>query len=134
MLLASILLIVSMAAGLFAQGSARDADATRQKIAAITALGDRPSLQARQTTLSEGELNALLADENSGLLLPAGVVAPTVSIVGAGRVSARAIVDLDAVRRQKPPSSVLDPMFYLSGRVPVTASAQDEQRGRPVPA
>ena len=106
-----------------AQESKRDAEAVRQKVAAITALGDRPSNQPRQTVLSERELNAALSEDVGGLLqLPAGVVAPTVSILGAGRVSARAVVDLDAVRRQKSRTSVLDPMAYLSGRVPMTVT------------
>jgi hypothetical protein len=112
----------SIAAARFAQGGTGDAEATRQKIATITAFGEHPSRQPRQTTLSEQELNALLADENSGLELPTGVGAPTVAILGPGRVSARAVVDLDAVRKQKPPSSILDPMFYLSGSLPVTAT------------
>jgi hypothetical protein len=45
-----------------------------------------------------------------------------VTIVGDGRVSARAVVDLDAVRRAKSSSSLLDPTSYLTGRLPVTAS------------
>ena len=32
------------------------------------------------------------------------------------------VVDLDAVRRQKAPTSLLDPMNYLTGRLPVTAT------------
>jgi hypothetical protein len=54
--------------------------------------------------------------------LPAGVVEPSVTILGTGRVSGRAVVDLDAVRRQKAPTSLLDPMNYLTGRLPVTAT------------
>jgi hypothetical protein len=54
--------------------------------------------------------------------LPAGVVEPAVSILGTGRLSGRAVVDLDAVRREKKPTSLLDPMNYLSGRLPVAAT------------
>ncbi len=54
--------------------------------------------------------------------LPAGVVEPSVTILGTGRVSGRAVVDLDAVRKQKAPTSLLDPMNYLTGRLPVTAT------------
>ena len=68
--------------------------------------------------------------------IPAGVVDPSIAILGPGRVSGRAIVDLDAVRKQKNPTSLLDPMNYLMGRLPVTATGvlQDEQRRRPVRA
>ena len=38
-----------------------------------------------------------------------------------GRVSGRAVVDLDAVRKQKQ-RGWLDPMGYLTGRLPVTAA------------
>jgi hypothetical protein len=36
-------------------------------------------------------------------------------------LSGRAVVDIDAVKRQKPPSGILDPMYYLSGQLPVAA-------------
>jgi len=49
------------------------------------------------------------------------VVEPLISIMGDGRLSARAIVELDAVRRAKNPTSLLDPMNYLMGKVPVSA-------------
>ena len=42
-------------------------------------------------------------------------------MIGPGRLSARAVVDLDAVRKQKAPTSLLDPMNYLMGRLAVTA-------------
>ena len=54
--------------------------------------------------------------------ISASVVEPYVTIIGGGRVSGRAVVDLDAVRRQKNPTSLLDPMNYLMGRLPVTAT------------
>ena len=47
---------------------------------------------------------------------------PYVAILGSGRVSGRAVVDLDAVRKQKNPTSLLDPMNYLMGKLPVTAT------------
>jgi hypothetical protein len=53
--------------------------------------------------------------------IPVGVVEPSISVLGPGRLSGRAIVDLDAVRKQKAPTSLLDPMNYLVGRLAVTA-------------
>jgi hypothetical protein len=103
------------------RGSKRDAEVLKQKIAAITAFGDRPSNQPRRTTMSEQEVNAYLAFE-AGPDLPSGVVDPTLTILGTGRLTGRAVVDLDAVRKQKNPTSLLDPMYYLSGRLPVTAT------------
>jgi hypothetical protein len=50
------------------------------------------------------------------------VVDPYITILGDGHVAGRATVDLDAVRKQKNPTSLLDPMNYLMGRLQVTAS------------
>jgi hypothetical protein len=101
--------------------SRRDAAALKQKIAAITAQADKPAKQQRRTTVTEGEVNSYIAFE-AREQVPTGVVDPYITILGGGRVSGRAIVDLDAVRKQKNPTSLLDPMNYLMGRLPVTAT------------
>jgi hypothetical protein len=100
----------------------RDVEAFKQKVAAITAFGNHPSRQPRQTALSERELTAFLLEDGGLLQLPAGVVAPTLAIVGPGRFVASAVVDLDAVRRQRNPAHLLDAMSYLSGRLAVSAT------------
>ncbi len=99
----------------------RDATQLKQKIAAITAHGEKPPGQPLRTTVTEGEVNSYIVYE-AREQLPTGVVNPYVTILGAGRVSGRAIVDLDAVRKQKNPTSLLDPMNYLMGKLPVTAT------------
>jgi len=102
--------------------TSRDAASLRQKIATIATFAERQSRAAlpQRTTVLENEVNSYLALEVKDQI-PAGVVDPTVSILGYGRVSGRATVDLDAVRRQQNPTSLLDPASYLTGRVPVTA-------------
>ena len=99
----------------------RDAQVLREKVAAITAEAAKPSKQGRRTTVTENEVNAYLAYD-AGSQIPVGVVDPGVSILGEGRLSGRAVVDLDAFRRQRNPTSIFDPMNYLSGRLPVAAS------------
>jgi len=99
----------------------RDATQLKQKIAAITAHAGKPAGQPLRTTVTEGEVNSYIVYE-AREQLPTGVVDPYVTIVGSGRVSGRAIVDLDAVRKQKNPTSLLDPMNYLMGKLPVTAT------------
>ena len=99
----------------------RDAQVLREKVAAITAEAAKPSKQGRRTTVTENEVNAYLAYD-AGDQIPVGVVDPAVSILGEGRLSGRAVVDLDAFRRQRNPTSIFDPMNYLSGRLPVAAS------------
>ena len=119
-------LVAAVAAGpvfLFAGGqpSKRDADQMRQKVAAIVQASERPRREPLRTTVTEPEVNAYLAFDGRSEL-PAGVIEPVVSILGTGRVAGRAIVDLDEVRKQKKPTSMFDPVGYLTGRVPVEAT------------
>ncbi len=101
--------------------SRHDAALLKQKVATISAHAERATRQARRTTVTENEVNSYLVFE-AREQLPTGVVEPAISILGGGRVSARAVVDLDAVRKQKNPTSLLDPMNYLMGRLPVSAT------------
>jgi hypothetical protein len=99
----------------------RDAEAMKQKVAAISQFAERPGKQPRRTMITESEVNAYLAYE-ARQQLPVGVVDPSVTILGTGRLSGRATVDLDAVRTQRKATGLLDPMTYLTGRLPITAS------------
>jgi hypothetical protein len=98
----------------------RDATLLKQKVAAINAEADKPTKAGRRTIVTESEVNSYLMYE-AREQIPVGVVDPSITVVGANRLSARAIVDLDAVRKQKAPTSLLDPMNYLMGRLAVTA-------------
>ena len=97
-----------------------DALAMKQKVAAITAHGERPKKQGLRTTVTESEVNSYLTYE-LGDSLPTGVAQPSVSALGTGRVSGRAVVDLDAVRKANNSTSLFDLRSYLTGQVPVTA-------------
>jgi hypothetical protein len=101
--------------------SKKDAALLKEKVATITAHGEKATKQPRRTILTENEVNSYLVYDAKEQL-PAGVVDPWVSAVGPGRVTGRAVVDLDAVRKSKNPSGLLDPMNYLFGRLPVTAT------------
>jgi len=113
---------IAAIASLRAEGKAskRDAASLKQKVAAITAHAERPTTTSRRTIVTENEVNSYLVYE-AGDQIPAGVVEPSIAVVGGGRLSGRAVVDLDAVRKQKAPTSLLDPMNYLMGRLAVTA-------------
>jgi len=103
-----------------ARATRRDADLLKQKVATITQFGTKAAKVPRRTTLTESEVNAYLALD-ARRDLPSGVVEPYVAILGTGRLSGRAVVDLDAVRKEKKPTGLLDPRNYLMGRLPVTA-------------
>ena len=118
-LLVSAIAVASIV-GLDAAANKRDAQLAKQKFATINERAEQPSKVARRITLTESEVNSYLVFELREQT-PVGVVDPTVNAVGPGRLSGRAIVDLDAVRKQKAPTSLLDPMNYLMGRLAVTA-------------
>jgi len=71
--------------------------------------------------VTQEELNAFLALDG-GSWLPAGVTQPVLTMVGSGRVTGRAIVDLDAVRQSRKSTGVFDPMSFLAGQLPLTAA------------
>jgi hypothetical protein len=102
------------------RASKRDAALLKQKVATINDRAARPSKVARRITITESEVNSYLVYE-AREQIPVGVVDPSITAIGPGRLSARAVVDLDAVRKQKAPTSLLDPMNYLMGRLAVTA-------------
>jgi hypothetical protein len=112
----AIAAIVSVSAA-----SKRESELLKQKVAQINAHAEKPTQQSHRTIVTEGEVNSYLTYD-AGDQIPKGVVEPSVAILGAGKLSARAVVDLDAVRKAKNATSFFDPMSYLTGRLPVTAA------------
>ena len=103
----------------------QDAERFRAKLTRIVDFGNAPAAKAkesRSTPVTDVELNSYLrylaADQ-----IPVGIVEPNLNALGDGRVGGRAVVDLDAVRKQKQ-RGWLDPLAYLSGRLPVTAAGR----------
>ncbi len=76
------------------------------------------TLPPLRTTFTDREFNAwLLADGKDNV--PTGLLSPTVTFLAAAKLTAKAIVDLDAVRKSKT-RGMFDPMNLLTGLVPVT--------------
>jgi hypothetical protein len=101
------------------------------KIDRVAAAAEAPPRPAnappRATTFTEREINAYLVLEGPELL-PPGVAMPRVQLGDAGRVRARAVIDLDAVRRSRE-RSPFDPLAYLTGAVEVVAVGKVEGSG-----
>jgi hypothetical protein len=120
---------VSLAAGLAAYApdpppaSREAADSLARKISLIRQRGEMHQRAAKRvrTAVTEAEVNGYLAHEMADDF-PAGVVSPSVTLHGSGRVTGRAVVDLDRVRQQSGATSILNPMRYLTGRLPVTGT------------
>jgi hypothetical protein len=118
------LALVAAAAHLSAQEKFSKHDATRfaAKLALIekNSLAPRKGGAARSIQVSDAEVNAYLR-YLAGPQIPVGIAEPDLRGVGNGRVTGRAIVDLDAVRTQKK-RGWMDPLGYLTGRLPITAA------------
>ena len=107
----------------------------KRKIAAIVQTGTRPRRRPQRTAVTENEVNAYLAYDAAA------------RYSGRRRRSVRGdsrhrVVCRPRDRRSRrgaqaeDPTSLLDPMSYLTGRLPVTATGAltDEQRRRPLRA
>ena len=75
----------------------------------------------QRTPFTENELNSWFVYDGQEVL-PAGVSNPRVTIIGNGKLSAAATVDLEQIAKGRSTGRVLDPWSYLGGRLPVTLS------------
>jgi hypothetical protein len=100
------------------------------KLARVAAAADeaRPAdAPPLRTAFTEREINAYLALEGPAFL-PPGIAMPRIELGEDDRVQARAVVDLDAVRRSRE-RSLFDPLAYLTGAVEVVAVGRVEGSG-----
>ena len=98
----------------------RLADSFEKKIVAVQANAGTTSKTSRPTPFSEDETNSYLKFK-SGPLLPTGLTEPVITLHGEGRVTGRAVVDLDVVRQKQSSGGWFDPTSYLTGKLPVSA-------------
>jgi hypothetical protein len=128
-----VVLGLSLAVQLGAQPqfSKQDGDRCQGKIGRITTFANVPTPKAKaaaaaataagQTSqLSDTELTSYLR-YNLKDQVPVGIVEPTLSALGDGKVKGSAVVDLDAVRKQKQ-RGWADPLAYMSGQLPLNVS------------
>ena len=99
------------------------ADAFEKKIVLVQEHANANSGKPRSTAFSQVETNSYLKFK-AGDLLPVGLTQPELTIIGGGKVSGRAIVDLDVVRQKQSSGGWFDPTSYLTGKLPVTASGR----------
>jgi hypothetical protein len=110
-----------------APASRQAADRFQAKLTQIidygnVALAKTATPVSRHTSVTDAEVNAYLRIHATDQI-PVGVLEPSINAHGNGRVSGRAIVDLDAVRTSKP-RTWLDPINLLTGRMPITATGR----------
>jgi hypothetical protein len=123
--LLAVILIASLCVVAYAQDSKiskAEAERFKNKLAQIESTGVSPARRpgSHTTTITDVEVNSYLR-YLAGSEVPAGISAPILHAEGNGRVTGRAIVDLDAVRTQKQ-RAWTDPLGYLTGQLPITAA------------
>jgi hypothetical protein len=99
--------------------SKADADLMRKKLATIVARSEQKTAQKPsplRTTFTDREANAYFKVDGPDFL-PPGVLSPEVTIDQGGKVSARAVVDLEKALQP----SVFNPLSWLGGTTEVTA-------------
>jgi hypothetical protein len=125
----AIIAVCALATGgssAFQKYSKQQGDRFQSKLTRIVVFGNTPAApdrkSAQTTDVTDDELNSYLRFQASSQI-PAGIVEPTLNALGEGRVGGRVIVDLDAVRKSKQ-RGWMDPMGYLTGQLPVTATGR----------
>jgi hypothetical protein len=100
-----------------------EADSMGKKLTAIIDRGNQPkppvAAKPVRTSFTDREVNAYFKFNTA--VMPVGVVDPRLTIVDGQQVRARAMVDLDAIRKMKE-RSWLDPLTYVTGRVELRAA------------
>lgn len=115
------LVTLSGTGGVQSSGITEESGARLQrKLVSILHHASTESRDARLTSLPEPEINAFLMFQGVSQL-PTGITDPVVRIGGDGRLSVEAVVNLSAVREERA-RGWLDPLQYVTGRLPVTAS------------
>lgn len=100
--------------------SRQDGDRLQAKIDAIVknAAADPP--KPGKVAIAEREVNSYLVF-NLNEKIPKGLAEPEITMIGDGALAARVLVDMDEVKRRRQSRSVIDPLNYLSGQVPLNA-------------
>ena len=96
-------------------------DRLERKIAEIVKNASADPVAAKRTPMSEPEVNSYL-NLNLKEKIPRGLTNPQISLLGNERLGGRVFVDIDEFKRQRGSGGMMDPLNYISGSVPVTAS------------
>ena len=114
-----LLAAVSSTLVLAAPPTSQQAAAFEAKMNAVIARGTEARPSGYRTEFAGDEVNAYLQLRLTSKF-PSGVADPAVELHDQGRLSGRAVVDLDGIRK-KSSGGWFDPAAYLTGKLPVTA-------------
>jgi hypothetical protein len=102
------------------QRTREDGDRLQQKLDEINRNAAAAEPQPKITPFTESEINSYLAF-NIKDKIPKGLANPEITIVGNGSLAGRVFIDFDEFNRNRKPREWMDPLAYLSGRIPVDA-------------
>lgn len=115
-------LILTVASLEAAALSKQEADLFSRKLAQIVVQGDAAQKAGnRRTPVTETELNSWFT-YSAKPLLPAGVSDPRITMIGNGKVTGQAVVDLDAIAKKKASGGTFDIWSLVGGKVPVNVA------------
>ena len=115
-----VLLSLSASSSFAVALSQEDGNRLQAKIDAIVKNATADPPKPRKFPIAEREANSYLVF-NLKEKIPKGLAEPEITMVGDGALAARVLVDMDEVKRRRQSRSVIDPLNYLSGQVPVNA-------------
>jgi hypothetical protein len=95
-------------------------DRLQHKIDAIAQNGTSNPTRAMKTTITETEANSYLT-VNANDKIPKGLTNPEIHMLDNGQLTGRVVVDIDEFNRSRQSNGFMDPLSYISGKVPVTA-------------
>jgi hypothetical protein len=101
--------------------SKQQGDRLERKIEEIVKNASAEPVKAKRTPMSEPEVNSYV-NFNLKDKIPRGLTHPQLSLLGNGKLGGTVFVDLDEFKRQRGSGGIMDPLNYISGRVPLTAS------------
>jgi hypothetical protein len=127
LLLAAFILLAAFGQAVAQQPTRAEADEMHAKIARVAARATAPrdaGVPPLRTTFTNREINAYFVHYGPEFL-PPGIAEPRVTIGADGRITARAMADLDAVRLARE-RGFLDPLAYLRGSLEVVTVGRFE--------
>lgn len=119
-LAAPLILVVAASIAAAIELSREQGDRLDRKIAEINKNASMEPVRPKQTPVSELEANSYL-NFNLREKIPRGLTDPQVSFLGHGNLGGRVFVDIDEFKRHRGSGGMMDPLSYISGRVPLTA-------------
>jgi hypothetical protein len=116
----AVLLILCASSSFAVALSRQDGDRLQAKIDTIVKNAEASPPKAGEFSIPEKEANSYLVF-NLREKMPKGLTKPEITMIGDGALAARVLVDMDEVKQRRQSRSLIDPLNYLSGQVPLNA-------------